>query len=302
MGDGVEIFQRLRVRKDDAPQRPAVQHPVRDAAGKTRIQLLKQLPILCQQLMINRIAVQNQAALPLDLPQGRGLAAAAAAGDAEDRHMLHQGVGDRLRRESALPQNAIGLRRHQQQGRFPPQAAGASVHNGGDFSVKIALDLLGCLGARRPGGIGRGSGKGDLRLFQKRQRQGMIRAAQAHGLAPGAHDLRHAVFGFQYDGQWAGPEALGQSIGLLGYFLAIAGHSPRVRHHQGERFALGPALHLIDVVDRLFVQAVSGQAVDRLGGHGHQLAPAQQLRRRVQFVLYDLCVHGFSACFLSFCA
>ena len=302
MGDGVEILQRLCIRKDDAPQGPAVQHPVYDAAGKTRVQFLKQFPILCQQLMIDRVAVQDQTAQAFDLPQGRGLAGPAAAGDAEDRHMLHQRRGDLLRREGPLTQDAIGLRGHQEQGRFFSQAAGAAVHDGGNLSVEIALDLLGRLGARLPGGIGRWRGKGDLRFFQKLQRQGMIRAAQAHGLAPGAHDLRHALFGFQYDGQWAGPEALGQSIGLLGYFLAIARHGPRVRHHQGEGLALGPALHLIDVMDRLLVQAVAGQAVDRLGGHSHQFAPAQQLRRRVQFVLYDLCVHGFSACFLSFCA
>ena len=133
--------------------------------------------------MIDLVAVEHQRALPLPDLQGGGLAAAAAAGDADDRHGVRQGVGDLLRGEGPLPQHAIGRRASYRDRRFPPRPQGPAVQHGGDFSVKIALDLLGCLGARLPGGIGRGRGKGDLRLFQKRQRQRVIRAAQADGLA-----------------------------------------------------------------------------------------------------------------------
>ena len=57
--------------------------------------------------MIHRITVQQQRAALFQLPQGRGLSAAASAGDADDGHTGDQGVHNLLCRQGALPQNPI---------------------------------------------------------------------------------------------------------------------------------------------------------------------------------------------------
>ena len=87
--DLIELRHAHLIAEDQLPQRLAPQAPVcAERAGKGRLQLLPQRRALFggKQRVIQRVAVDDIPAAPLDLLQKRRLAAAGRAGDADDKH------------------------------------------------------------------------------------------------------------------------------------------------------------------------------------------------------------------------
>ena len=84
MGDAVQIRQGLFVGKDDISQGFALQLAIFHHAGEAVFDGLEQGGILCQQAVVDGVAIQNQAALFTDALQQGGFSAAAAAGNAND--------------------------------------------------------------------------------------------------------------------------------------------------------------------------------------------------------------------------
>ena len=84
VGDAVQIQKCLRVRENDGTQLFPTKCAALHRAGKTGFDGGKKIFVGLQQLMVDGIAIQNQAALPGDQIQKCGFAAAGAAGDAND--------------------------------------------------------------------------------------------------------------------------------------------------------------------------------------------------------------------------
>ena len=84
MGNGVQVRQSSRVRKNPSAQGLPVQLARFYHAGEPAFDGGKQGFVGFQQVVIDGVAVQTHAAQAMEGLQGRGLAAAGAAGDTED--------------------------------------------------------------------------------------------------------------------------------------------------------------------------------------------------------------------------
>ena len=84
MGDSIQVIQRRRVGKDDLPQLPAYKASARERGGEPGFQRSQQGRVGLQQRMVDFIAVQHFPAPRPQLTQQGRLAAAGAAGDAQD--------------------------------------------------------------------------------------------------------------------------------------------------------------------------------------------------------------------------
>ena len=107
MRDLIQELKLFRILKDDLSQPVSPQHAVFHRPGESGLQLCDQAFGVSEQLMIHRITVQKQSAVVFQFLQGRGLAAAAAAGDADDGHAGDQGIHDLLCRQRTLPENPV---------------------------------------------------------------------------------------------------------------------------------------------------------------------------------------------------
>ena len=300
--DGVEIVKRRRVRKHDRAELFALQRPIFYCTRKTGVDLREHGSIRCQQLVIHRVAVDDERALPLQLRERGRLAAARAARDADDVHLAHERVPDGIVRHGGCTQNAVRRAREVNERGLPPDAARTAVDDGCDLSVKIRQHIVRRFRARRAGGIGRRCCQRQMRRLNERERGRVIRAAQTDGLPARAHDPGHAVFGAQHDRERAGPKGLGQRIGRLRHRGAVVRHRRSVVHHQRQRLDARPAFDFIDLRDGFGVKPISGEAVDRLRRDGDELPGADGVRRLRDLGCDPLCFHASSTDARSFSA
>ena len=302
MRNGVEIVERRRIREHDRAELLALQYPIFYCTRKTGVDLREHGGIGRQQLMIHRVAVDDERTLALELHERGRFAAAGAARDADDVHFLHERIPDGVVRHGGGAQNAVRRAREVDERGLPADATGAAVDDGRDLPVEIRKHVIRRLRARRAGGIGGWRGQRQLCSLDERKRGRVIRAAQTDGLPACAHDLGHAGLRPQHDRERPGPERLGERVRRRRHISAVVRHSGRVVHHQRQRLYGRPALDLIDLRDGSRIQPVAGKAIDRLRRDGDELAGADGVRRLRDLGCDSFRVHVSSADARSFSA
>ena len=300
--NGVEIVERRRIREHDRAELLALQYPIFYCTRKTGVDLREHGGIGRQQLMIHRVAVDDERTLALELHERGRFAAAGAARDADDVHFLHECIPDGVVRHGGGAQNAVRCAREVDERGLPANAAGAAVDDGRDLPVEIRKHVIRRLRARRAGGIGGWRGQRQLCSLDERKRGRGIRAAQANGLPACAHDLGHAGLRPQHDRERAGPERLGERVRRRRHINAVVRHGRLVVHHQRQRLYGRPALDLIDLRDGSRIQPVAGKAIDRLRRDGDELAGADGVRCLRDLGCDSFRVHASSADARSFSA
>ena len=302
MRDGVEVVERRRVREHDCAEPLSLQRPIFYCTRKTGIDLREHGGIGRQQLVIHRVAVDDERALTLQLHERGRFPAARAARDADNVHFPHERVPDGIVRHGGGAQNAVRRVREIDERGLPADAAGPAVDDGRDLPIEIRQHIVCRFRARRAGGIGRRRGQRQLRGLDERQRGRVIRAAQADSLPTRAHDLGHAVLCPQHDRERAGPERLGQRVCRRRHIGAVARHGGCVVHHQRQWLDGRPALDLIDLRNGGGIQSVAGKAVDRLRRDGDELPGADGIRCLRDLGCDSFRVHVSSADARSFSA
>ena len=139
-----------------------------------------------------------------------------------------------------------------------------------DLSVKVGKDLLGGLGRGGPFRVGRGGRQRGTQGTDEGQGHGVVRAADPQGGAPGGDRGGGTALVLQHHGQGTGPVFLRQSIGCGGDVLRIPLHHIHAGDQDGQGLSGVTGLDGVDILDGPVQTGVGGQAVDRLGGDGHQ--------------------------------
>ena len=187
-------------------------------------------------------------------------------------HQIAQHGNQLLRGDSAGAQEPGPIFRQVHDGGFHPHPAGAAVHDGVNFSVVVMAHMLGGGGGGLAGKVGRGGGNGHSRQGNDFPGDIIVRTPDSHGSQPCRGALGHDVPHRQHHGQRPRPEFFRQGVGRCRNVLAEPLHFLRLRHMENQRIVLGTTLGLEDFQNRLFIQAVGAQTVDRLRGDGHQAA------------------------------
>ena len=124
--------------------------------------------------------------------------------------------------------------------------------------------MLGARRADRAGGVrARADGRASERAEQ-RDRDGVIRAADRDGVAPGGDVAGQVLRCAQHEGQRAGPEAVGEGLGARRPVGDDTARRVRVGDVHDERVDARPVLEAVDGADGVGVARVGAHAVDRL--------------------------------------
>ena len=209
-----------------------------------------------------------------------------AVGRLADHGLVHshlaQDFFQRLQGQPAGPEQPG--RRHGQinDGALHADAAGAAVHNAVDLAPHVLHHMSGGGGAGTARGIARGGGNGNPGPANDLQGQGMVGAADAHGLQTAGGPQRYDVPPGQDHGQGPGPEPPGQGVGRMGDVPAEFRQPAGVGNMENQRVVLGTALGLEDMEHRGLIEPVGPEAIDGLRGNPQQPAAANDGRRPVQ--------------------
>ena len=122
----------------------------------------------------------------------------------------------------------------------------------------------------------RGHGRAGRR--DERVGRGVRRDPDADGVEAGGHEVGHLRAAGEHEGERAGPEARGEGAHARVVGRRDPAEVGRVREVHDERVERRAGLHLEDAGHRPRVEGVGAEAVDGLGGEGHEPAPAQDAR------------------------
>ena len=187
---------------------------------------------------------------------------------------VHVDVADQpldvLHRQSAGAEEPGGLPGQVQHGGLHPHGAGPPVHDHVHPAAHVLHHVLGRGAAGPAGGVGAGGGDGHTRLPDDGQGDGVIGAADAHGVQPRRGLVGHRRLALQNHGQGPRPELPGQGIGHRGNVRAVPGQPLGPGDVENQGIVLGPPLHLEDAPDGGGIGPVGPQTVHRLRGDAHQ--------------------------------
>ena len=154
-------------------------------------------------------------------------------------------------------------------------SGGTAVDDERNAVADLVADA-GCVRALRgPLQIGRGRGDGQPEALHHRARNGGVGHAQGHVAGIRRGTQRQLAAGPHDDGQRAGPEALRQlvqqGVGVAGQLIGLGQRS----NQQRQGLVLLAGLDLVNLLDRVEIDRVDGQAVEGVGRQGNDIAFAQ---------------------------
>jgi len=198
-------------------------------------------------------------------------------------------------RHATRPKDGWLLARDSDDGRLDADLAGTAVKDEGDVGPQVLANVAGRRGTDGAKAIGGRRRDSATERREKRKRDWMVRHPQRDGLEPPGHSERHAVAPPQDERQGTRPEALGQKACRLWHVRCPISELIGAADVDDERMRGGPPLDREDALDGADVLGIRTEAVDGLGGEGHEASSAQHAgslldvvglahqQRRVQF-------------------
>ena len=159
-------------------------------------------------------------------------------------------------------------------GGFYAHPAGASVHNGIDFSIVIVEHVLCSGGGGFSGEIGGGRGDGHPGQTDDGTGDIVVRAADGHGGKTCCGAFGNHIPGREHHGHRTRPNSICQGIGTFRNGMTEPLHFGLLSHMENQGVVLRPTLSRKNTGHRRFIQAIGTQPVYGFCGDSHQTAPA----------------------------
>ena len=191
-------------------------------------------------------------------------------------HLFAEGTLEVLQRDVARAEQGGLFAHHRHHSAFYAHVALAAVQNQRQAAVHIGEHILRVGGAGLAGKIGAGGSKGAAALFNDGAGHRVAGHPDAHGVQTGTALRCHLRAAGHNDGERAGAERSHQQLGALRHLADKAGQHFRSGDVDDQGIVLRAALGHKDLLHSLAVAGIGSNAVNRLGGQGHQLTVLQQ--------------------------
>ena len=188
---------------------------------------------------------------------------------------------DLFGRHGSRPKHSRRRSRQVEDGRFQAEVGRPAVEDQVDPAVQVGQDVLGRVGETRFERLALGAASGSGVLDQA---AGDARGRHSHATVSlaGRHEVGDQGRSGQDEGQWSGPEPLGQSAAVSGQDAAqgLACSTPSTWTIRGLNEGRPLASKIRATAGR--VGGDRAQSVDGLGGEGDQAAASQDVRGLVE--------------------
>ena len=196
-----------------------------------------------------------------------------------DLDLLTQSALQIFQRDMAGAEQGGLFAYHRDHGTLHTHIALAAIQDQGQTAIHIGEHILCVGGAGLAGKVRAGGRKGTAALRNDSPCHRVAGHPDAHRVQTGTALRGHLRAAGHDDGQRAGAERGHQQLGTLGHLADKAGQHLRAGDMDDQGVVLRAALGHKDLCDCRAVACIGGNAVDRLGGQGHQLPSAQQISR-----------------------